>query len=158
LSTFNAMLSNRAKYATRAILDLTAHYDEGPILIQDIHKRQNIPLKFLEQILLTLKHAGFVDSRKGRGGGYFLARTPAKITLGSVVRAIDGPLAPISCVSVTAFHDCGCLNPKTCGLRTAWQEARNSLADVLDRVSFSEILERQHRLESETAEVYDYTI
>ncbi len=152
------MLSNRAKYATRALLDLTEHCDRGPVLIQEIGDRQNIPNKFLEQILLTLKHAGFVDSRKGRGGGYFLARPPSKITLGAVVRAIDGPLAPISCVSITRFQECGCPDPNTCGLRTAWQEARNALAEVLDRTSFAEILQRQQKLQTDRTEVYDYMI
>ena len=76
------MLSNRGKYATRALLDLTLHYNEGPVLIQDIADRQNIPLRFLEQILLSLKRHGFVESRKGRGGGYLLAKPPEAITLG----------------------------------------------------------------------------
>src|SRR5690242_15117896 len=102
------MLSSRAKYATRALLDLTLHNEHGPVLIQDIARRQNIPLKFLEQILLTLKQGGFVQSRKGRGGGYYLTRSPAAITLGEVVRTMDGPLAPVSCVSVTAYGECGC--------------------------------------------------
>jgi len=152
------MLSNRAKYATRALLDLTIHYDKGPVLIQDIADRQSIPIKFLEQILLALKHASFVESRKGRGGGYFLSHPPAKITLGAVVRAIDGPLAPISCVSITSYQACGCPDPATCGLRTIWQEARNALADVLDRTSFAEILERQELLEADSSDVYDFVI
>src|SRR5207247_1770473 len=118
------MLSNRGKYATRALLDLTLHYLDGPILIQDIAERQNIPIRFLEQILLSLKRLGFVKSRKGRGGGYFLAKPPESITLGAVVRAMDGPIAPISCVSVTAFMECGCPDPNVCGIRVIWQEAR----------------------------------
>jgi Rrf2 family protein len=152
------MLTNRAKYAIRALLDLSANFDHGPVLIQAIHDRQKIPTKYLEQILLTLKHAGFVDSRKGRGGGYFLAQPPGKVMLGAVVRAIDGPLAPISCVSITSYRECGCPAPDTCGLRTVWQEARNALAEVLDRTSFAEILERQRRLEGEQSEIYDYMI
>src|SRR5579871_5526963 len=110
------MLSSRAKYATRALLDLTLRYEHGPALIHEIAERQKIPVKFLEQILLSLKHAGFVESRKGRGGGYFLAKPPTAITLGAVVRVIDGPLAPISCVSVTNYMACGCPDPTTCGL------------------------------------------
>lgn len=152
------MLSSRAKYATRALLELSLQHESGPVLIQDIADRQQIPLKFLEQILLTLKHAGFVDSRKGRGGGYFLAKLPSAITLGAVVRAIDGPLAPISCVSVMAYRACGCPEPATCGLRTAWQEARNALAEVLDKTTFAEIRERQKRLETGQADALDYVI
>ena len=152
------MLSSRSKYATRALLDLSQHYSEGPVLIQDIAHRQQIPLKFLEQILLSLKAGGFVDSRKGRGGGYFLAKPPAAITLGAVVRLFDGPLAPISCVSVTGYMECGCPHPETCGLQTVWREARNSLAAVLDQTSFAEICRRQRGLEARQDEVYDYVI
>lgn len=152
------MLSSRAKYATRALLDLTLHYEEGPTLIHDIAERQEIPLKFLEQILLSLKRAGFVESRKGRGGGYQLARPPEKITLGAVVRVIDGPLAPISCVSVTGFMECGCPDPPTCGLRTIWQEARNVFASILDKATFAEIRDRQQRLQSDQREIADYVI
>src|SRR5689334_15095774 len=105
------MLSSRARYATRALLDLTLHYSEGPIQIHDIAERQAIPVKFLEQILLALKRFGFVQSRKGPGGGYALAKPPETITLGAVVRAMDGPLAPISCVSVSGYMECGCPDP-----------------------------------------------
>jgi Rrf2 family protein len=152
------MLSNRAKYATRAILDLAANYDRGPVLIQDIATRQNIPAKFLEQILLTLKHGGFVESRKGRGGGYFLSRPPSRVTLGAVIRAIDGPLAPISCVSRTGYMECGCPDAATCGLRSVFQEARDVLAGVLDSATFAEILERQHRMKSAEVQVHDFVI
>ena len=152
------MLSSRAKYATRALLELTLQHTEGPVLIQSIAERQQIPLKFLEQILLALKQAGFVDSRKGRGGGYFLVKPPGAITLGAVVRVIDGPLAPISCVSLTAYQACGCPEPDTCGLRTAWQEARNALTGVLDKTSFAEILKRQQQLQTGQRDILDYII
>jgi Rrf2 family protein len=152
------MLSSRGKYATRALLDLTLHAERGPAQIHDIAERQNIPLKFLEQILLALKHAGFVESRKGPGGGYFLAKPPDKITLGAVVRAVDGPLAPISCVSVSRFGECGCPDPATCGLRTVWQEARDALAAVLDNATFADIRERHKRLQAERDEIYDFVI
>ena len=152
------MLSNRGKYATRALLELTLNYDNGPTLIQDIAERQKIPLKFLEQILLSLKAMGFVDSRKGRGGGYYLAKPPEAITLGAVVRAIEGPLAPISCVSVTAYGECGCPEPMICGLRTAWREARDAFANVLDRTTLADVRDRQRRLAEKQTEAYDYAI
>ena len=152
------MLSNRGKYATRALLDLTMHYEDGPVLIQDIAARQHIPLKFLEQILLALKQSGFVQSRKGRGGGYYLARPPATITLGSVVRVVDGPLAPISCVSVTRPLECGCPEPATCGLRHVWQEARNALSGVLDKTTFADIRDRHRQLATLQTDAYDFVI
>lgn len=140
------MLSSRAKYATRAMLDLTVHFDQRPVAIQDIAERQNIPLKYLEQILLALKLAGFVKSRKGPGGGYFLATSPGEITLGAIVRAMDGPLAPLSCVSVSGYHECGCPEPETCALRAVFKEARDALAAVLDGATLSDLLERRAAL------------
>jgi Rrf2 family protein len=141
------MLSNRAKYATRALLDLSLHDDGNPVPIQEIAHRQNIPVKFLEQILLALKLGEFVTSRKGPGGGYLLAKPAEKITLGAVVRAMDGPLAPISCVSVSGYHECGCPEPEICGLRKVWKEARDAIANVLDNTTFADIREQHGRPE-----------
>ena len=153
------MLSSRTRYATRAILDLALRFEEGhAVQIHDIAQRQQIPLKFLEQILLSLKRNGFVQSRKGPGGGYFLAKPPREITLGAVVRAVEGPLAPISCVSVTGYRECGCPDPETCGLRSAWKEARDALAAVLDGATFEEIRTRQTCLQSEKGGILDYVI
>ena len=141
------MLSSRAKYATRALLELSLNYDKGPVAIQDIATRQNIPVKFLEQILMALKMVGFVQSKKGPGGGYFLARAPKEIVLGSVVRALDGPVAPISCVSVHGYQECGCPHPDTCGLKRVFKEARDAIAGVLDSTTFEDIVTRQKGLE-----------
>ena len=136
------MLSSRARYATRAILDLSLRGGETT-LIGDIAARQNIPLKFLQQILVSLKAAGFVTSRKGPGGGYALARKPEAITLGDVVRAMDGRLAPISCVSVAAHAECGCPRPETCALRDKFRDVRDAMAAILDRTTFAELAESQ---------------
>ena len=136
------VLSSRGKYATRALLDLSLHDEEGPVQIHAIAERQKIPLKSLEQILLTLKRSGFVKSRKGPGGGYSLARPPQAITLGAVVRVMDGPLAPMSCASVSGYAECGCPQPATCGLRAVWKEARDALATVLDGTTFADIRAR----------------
>lgn len=152
------MLSSRGKYATRALLDLTLHSDAGPVQIHDIAARQKIPAKFLEQILLSLKRFGFVQSRKGPGGGYTLAMPPEAITLGAVVRAVDGPLAPISCVSVSGYMECGCPDPATCGLRAAWKEARDALAEVLDSTTFADIRDRHRSLREQCGEILDYVI
>jgi len=152
------MISSRAKYATRALLDLTLHYEEGPVQIHDVAERQQIPPKYLEQILLLLKRFGFVQSRKGPGGGYFLAHPPAEITLGAVVRALEGPLAPISCVSVTGYRECGCPDPETCGLRAAWKEARDALAAVLDSTTFADLRARHEALRAHQVDALDYVI
>ncbi len=152
------MISSRAKYATRAILDLAEHEPGLPIQAGDIAQRQQIPVKFLEQILLFLKRAGFVNSRKGPGGGYFLSKPPSEITLGAVVRAIDGPIAPISCVSVSGYMQCGCPEPETCGLRLAWKEARDALATVLDNTTFAQIREHHESLRDGRTQLLDYVI
>src|SRR5688572_16210903 len=152
------VLSSRGKYGTRALLDLSLHYEEGPIQIQEIAERQNIPLKYLEQILLSLKRYGFVTSRKGPGGGYSLARPPHAITLGAVVRAMDGPLAPISCASVSGYAECGCPEPETCGLRAIWKEARDALAAVVDGTTFADLRDRHLQLKADGREVLDYAI
>jgi Rrf2 family transcriptional regulator, cysteine metabolism repressor len=152
------VLSSRGKYGTRALLDLSLHYEEGPVQIQEIAERQNIPLKYLEQILLSLKRYGFVTSRKGPGGGYLLARPPHAITLGAVVRAMDGPLAPISCASVSGYAECGCPEPATCGLRAIWKEARDALAAIMDGTTFADLRDRHLQLKAEGREVLDYAI
>lgn len=152
------MISSRAKYATRALRELAIRYDEGPVLIHDIAAAQNIPVRFLEQILLQLKTEGFVTSRKGPGGGYQLASPPANITLGAVVRYIEGPLAPISCVSVTQYEACGCPDPDTCGLRQAFKEARDALANVLDQTTYADILRLGEELREKRESILDYVI
>jgi Rrf2 family cysteine metabolism transcriptional repressor len=142
------VLSSRGKYATRALLDLALHYGEGPVQCGDIAARQAIPAKYLEQILLSLKRFGFVQSRKGPGGGYFLAKPPEAITLGEVVRAMDGPLAPISCVSVSGYMECGCPDPAACGLRAVWKQARDAVAAILDGTTFADIRDQHLALQA----------
>jgi Rrf2 family cysteine metabolism transcriptional repressor len=152
------VLSSRGKYGTRAMLDLCLHAEEGPVQIHDIAERQKIPLKYLEQILLSLKRYGFVNSRKGPGGGYSLAKPPQAITLGAVVRAMDGPLAPISCASVSGYAECGCPEPATCGLRAIWKEARDALAEIMDGTTFADIRDRHLQLRAGERETLDYAI
>lgn len=152
------MLSSRARYATRALLELSIRYEEGATQIQDIAERQNIPFKYLQQILMSLKVAGFVQSRKGPGGGYLLASPPSEIALGAVLRAMDGPLAPISCVSVMSFSECGCPRPETCALRGAFRDVREAMVEVLDRTTFADLRDRQLKAEATEAASFDFVI
>ena len=125
-------LTKRGEYGLKALIDLAALDDpQAATQIKDIARRQQIPVKFLEQILLTLKNAGVLRSRAGLGGGYYLARPPAEITLGQVVRLLDGPLAPIPCVSQMAYERCVCADEATCGLRLAMLDVRNAPALTL---------------------------
>jgi Rrf2 family protein len=102
-------LSKRGEYGLRAMIDL-ATWDHGSAVVQikDIAEREQIPPKFLEQILLTLKNAGMLHSKMGVGGGYYLAKAADQISLGNIVRILDGPLAPVRCVSQMAYEPCGC--------------------------------------------------
>ena len=136
-------LSKRGEYGLKAMIDL-ASQDEptGVLQIKDIAERQQIPVKFLEQILLSLRNAGLLHSRAGVGGGYHLAKSPADITLGQIVRVLDGPLAPIRCVSHMAYERCMCPDEETCGLRLAMLDVRNAIADILDRTTLADVATR----------------
>jgi len=133
-------LSKRGEYGLRALHDLAAHYGEGPVPNKDLAARNNIPPRFLEQILLTLKHGQMVRSQKGPRGGYYLARPPQQITLAAVVRLLDGPLAPISCVSETAYEPCGCPDMEACGLRRVMQEVRDAVAGIMEDTTLADLI------------------
>ena len=133
-------LSKRGEYGLRALQDLAAHHGEGPIPNKILAARNNIPPRFLEQIMLTLKHGRLVRSQKGPQGGYYLARDPEQITLAEAVRLLDGPLAPISCVSETAFEPCGCPDMERCGLREVMKEVRDSVAEIMERNTLADLI------------------
>ena len=129
-------LSKRGEYGLRAMIDLaTWETQNGVVQIKEIAEREHIPAKFLEQILLTLKNAGLLQSKMGMGGGYHLAKPAEQITLGHIVRVLDGPLAPLRCVSQMAYEPCGCPDEQTCGLRMVMGDVRNAIAGVLDHTT-----------------------
>jgi len=133
-------LSTKGEYASRAMLELSLHYGEGLLHIRDISAAQDIPERFLEQILLLLKRAGCLRSKKGPNGGYYLAKPPSEITVAEVVRVMDGPLAPIDCVSVTAHEVCP--REDFCGLRWLWKEVRDAVAEIMERTTFEDLAEK----------------
>lgn len=136
-------LSKRGEYGLRAMIDLALWGSESrTVLIKDIAERENIPLKFLEQILLTLKNTGYLRSKMGTGGGYYLARPPKEITFGQIIRTLDGPLAPIKCVSQTAYEPCDCPDAETCGLRMVMQNVRNAIAGILDNTTLADVVQQ----------------
>ncbi len=131
-------LSKRTQYSLRALYALTRKFGEGPVLITTLAETETIPKKFLEQILVSLKSAGFVASKKGKGGGYILAQPPEKITIGSVIRAIEGPLAPLPCASETRFRKCDeCVDIQTCGTRIVMRQVRDAMAAILDETTLA---------------------
>jgi Rrf2 family transcriptional regulator, cysteine metabolism repressor len=134
-------LSTKGEYASRAMLELSRRHQDGPIHSREIAKAQEIPPRFLEQILLLLKRAGYLKSRKGQKGGYVLAKAPGEITVAEVIRVMDGPLAPIDCVSVMAHETCPMEG--TCGLRWLWKDVRDAVADILERTTFADLVSRK---------------
>jgi Rrf2 family protein len=136
-------LSKRGEYGLRAMIYLASKsITNQPVKIKDISNSENIPLKFLEQILLSLKNAGLLQSKLGVGGGYYLARPPSDINLGQIERVLDGPLAPVRCVSLMAYEPCDCPDEKTCGLRMVMMDVRNSVAEILETTSLADVLKR----------------
>ncbi|HRZ17280.1 MAG TPA: Rrf2 family transcriptional regulator [Candidatus Hydrogenedentes bacterium] len=129
----------KGDYAMKAILDLAMHEGEGPIQIHDLAKRINAPLKFFEQVLLDLKRGGFVESRRGKEGGYLLAKDPADITVGDVARFIDGPIEPIACL---ADDYANCTDMYRCSLRAVWQRVAQATSAIIDHVSFAELAQQ----------------
>ena len=151
-------LSVRGEYALRALLVLSQSYSKDVVRIQTISERQNIPKKFLEQILNDLKSLGVVESKRGAGGGYRLARPPENITLASVIRYVTGALAPVSCVSDHFYERCTCPDEATCPIRDVMKEAREVVVSIMERVTLADLCERSRRLEQTPSETPDYVI
>ncbi len=146
-------LSKRGEYGLRAMLVLAEPgEDEQPrrVQIKEFVAREKIPAKFLEQILLALKNAGILHSKMGVGGGYYLARPANQITLGQIVRILDGPIAPVKCVSQMAYEPCGCPDENSCGLRMVMFDVRAAISKVLDKTTLADVCQRvKARRESE---------
>ena len=135
------MLTKRAKYALRALLYLADRQADGPVLIARLANDELIPKKFLERILLDLNKHGFLQSRKGKGGGYSLAKGPDHIMIGDVIRLMDGPLAPVSCVSKTAYARCqDCRAEATCAIRPLMKEVRDAIALIVDNTTLATMM------------------
>ena len=137
------MLSKKAKYAVKALLALAERGGDEPMRIADLARQEQIPQKFLEAILLSLRNHGMLQSRKGKGGGYLLGRDPKAIYLGQIVRLFDGPLAPVPCASQTAYVRCqDCQDEATCGVRLAMKDVRDATARILDGMSLASLQRR----------------
>ena len=136
------MISQKAKYALRSLVALARLDDGETMMISDIATSQNIPKKFLEQILLDLKHHGIVESRRGKTGGYKLLRAPGEITFGEVLRIIDGPVAPLPCLSKIAYRRCDdCLDEATCEVRRVFAEVAEATREILDARTIADSLD-----------------
>lgn len=136
------MLSKKTKYALKALGYLAGKYGEGPVLISEISKNKKIPIKFLETILLELKQANILDSKKGKGGGYFLNQPPKKITLAKAIRLVGGPIALLPCVSLNFYEKCEDCDEATCGLNKAMIQTRDATLKILEKRTLEELIDR----------------
>lgn len=154
-------LSKKGEYAIRALIELGLESTEpqGQLLqIATVAKRTNIPEKFLEQILLALKNGGFLKSKRGVDGGYCLNRPADEIMLGEIVRLMDGPLAPIPCVSTSSYKECNCPDMETCGLRIAMQQVRDAIAKILDTYSLLTVVDEVRKRHDSRSAAWQFDI
>ena len=136
------MLNKKTQYAFKALEYLAEHRDQGPILISEIAQEKHIPLKFLENILLELKKDGVLDSKKGKGGGYFLKLPPSKIPLARIIRKIDGPIAMLPCVSLYFYERCKDCDEKNCGLHDVMILVRDSNLKILEKKTVADLTKK----------------
>ncbi len=147
-------LSQKCQYAIRAILELAKHYGEGPVVISQIATNQAIPQRFLENILNELRPTGLIESRRGVQGGYLLARDPATISVGEVIRLVEGPLDPVKCIG---DHNGPCCPIKdSCSLFGLWTRAKEAVEEVYDNANFRDLVDQERKLDRST--VLDYCI
>jgi Rrf2 family protein len=151
-------LSLRGEYALRALVVLGLNYGPEVVRIQTISTQQNIPKRFLEQILNDLKSAGIVESRRGMAGGYRLSKTPDKINLAQVIRHIEGPLAPVRCVSEKFYSKCSCPDEEKCGIRSIMKDVREAIVNILEQVTVAELCKRVKTLQGNKDNPLDYII
>ena len=136
------MLSKKSQYAFKALMYLAQNNDKGPVLIAEIAKKKKIPLKFLENILLELKKAGVLESKKGKGGGYYFAVPPAQVPIARVMRLLDGPIALLPCVSLNFYERCKNCDEKSCGLHDMMISVRDATLKVLEKRSVADIAKK----------------
>jgi len=151
-------LSLRGEYALRALVVLGTQYQQPVVRIQAISDQQNIPKRFLEQILNELKSAGVVESKRGISGGYRLARPPEKINLAHVIRHMEGALAPVSCVSERFYAKCTCPDESKCAIRSVMKEVRDSIAKILENFTVADLCQRARDLEADQGKRLDFVI
>lgn len=134
------MLSKKAQYAFRALSYLVEKYDQGPVLISEIARKKKIPLKFLENILLELRKEDFLESKKGKGGGYFIPRDPSKIKVADIIRVVDGPIAMLPCVSLYFYQRCKNCDEKHCGLHDIMEGVRDATLNILEKKTLQDLV------------------
>ena len=141
------MISKKTKYAIKALIVLGKNYGQPPMQIVRIAEEENIPKKFLEQILLEMRNAGILYSKKGAGGGYSLNKAPEDIQLSQVMRLIDGPIALLPCVSLNFYRKCEeCKTEEACGIRDTFSDVRDAMLQILNDTTVADIIQKEKKL------------
>jgi len=135
------MLSKKTQYALKALGYLAGKFGEGPVLISEISRKKKIPIKFLETILLELKQAQILDSKKGKGGGYYLLQSPKKTNLATAIRIVGGPIALLPCVSLNFYEKCKDCNEAICGLNKTMAQTRDATLKILEKKTLAELVD-----------------
>jgi len=153
------MISKKTKYALKALINLAGQPSGNPVLIAELARSESIPKKFLEFILLSLRKGGILQSRIGKGGGYYLSLPPSKISIGMIVRILEGDLAPVSCLSTTNYAHCDeCQDEATCGIRLVMVDVNKALSEVLDGLTLADMVERSAAASKMRENIVDYSI
>jgi Rrf2 family transcriptional regulator, cysteine metabolism repressor len=148
-------LSRRSEYGLRALVDLVRNDGNGPLSLAGLARRNQLPPKFLEQIMSTLRHAGIVRTTLGARGGYAMAVDPGVVTLGRVIRLLDGALAPLGCVSLRYYEPCSCPDEATCSLRDVMIDVRDAMLEILDRETIAQMAARQGHASIDPRGIHD---
>ena len=153
------LLSKKSTYGLKALMNMARNAERGQVLISELAREENIPKKFLEAILLALKNGGILTSRIGKGGGYTLAAAPRSLTIGRVIRILEGDLAPVSCLGETNPVRCEeCEDEASCGIRLVMADVQSAMNSVLDTVTLAEMVERSEAARLAGRKVFDYNI
>src|SRR3989338_871361 len=144
-------ITYKGDYSLKAMLSLALHYNKGVLSIHELAKKGDIPFKFLEQILLTLKKGGFVGSKRGINGGYLLARPPETITIGEIIRFIEGPIEPVECANKDSYEKCK--DFPYCVFKDIWSNVYTATSLVVDTITFAELVRRVESMKTDNAEV-----
>lgn len=153
------MLSKKTKYALKAMINLAGQPTDEPILISELARLEQIPRKFLEAILLSLKNAGLLQSKIGKGGGYFLAREPRNISIGSIIKVLEGGYAPVQCLNESVNPGCDeCNDFSSCGIRLVMSDVMQAVTSVLETTTLAEMIERSDNAKRANSKIMDFSI
>ena len=153
------MLSKKSTYGLKALMNMARNPERGQVLISELAREERIPKKFLEAILLALKNGGVLTSRIGKGGGYSLALSPKSVTIGKIIRILEGDFAPVSCLSETNYARCDeCNDEASCGIRLVLADVQQAMNSVMDTVTLAEMVERSEAARQAHRKVFDYSI